>query len=62
MNLFSLFLRALLCVSSQPNLWEFLSYFVKPSVLGKCCTGKSLMNLQITGDNILSKNMMFVGQ
>ena len=41
---------------------EFLSYFVKPSVLEKCCTGKSLMNLQITGDNILSKSMMFLGQ
>ena len=41
---------------------EFLSYFVKPSVLGKCSTGKSLMNLQITDDNILSKSMVFVGQ
>ena len=36
---------------------KFLSYFVNPSVFGK-----SLMNLQITDDNILSKSMVFVGQ
>ena len=41
---------------------EFLSYFVKPSVLGKCIVGKLLMNLQITDSNILSKSMMFFGQ
>ena len=41
---------------------KFLSYFVNPSVFGKCSTGKSLMNLQITDDNILSKSMVFVGQ
>ena len=39
---------------------EFLSYFVKPSVLGKCFAGKLLMNLQITDDNILSKSMVFL--
>ena len=41
---------------------EVLSYLVKPSVPRKCSTGKSLINLQITDDNILSKSMVFVGQ
>ena len=41
---------------------EFLFHFVKTSVLGKCSTGRSLMNLQITDDNILSKIMVLVSQ
>ena len=41
---------------------EFLSYFVNPNVLAKCSTGKFLMNLQTTDDNILSNSMVFVGQ
>ena len=43
-------------------LQEFLSYLVKLSVVGKGSVGESLINLQITDDNILSKSVLFVGQ
>ena len=43
-------------------LQEILSYLVKLSVLGKGSVGESLINLQISDDNILSKSMLFVGQ
>ena len=43
-------------------LQEFLSYLVKLSVVGKGSVGESLINLQITDDNTLSKSVLFVGQ
>ena len=43
-------------------LKQFLSYFMKPSVLSNCTTGKKLLKLKISESNLLNESMLFVGQ
>ena len=40
----------------------FLSYFVKPEVLAKCKNAKQLRAIDLSGDNILPTNLIFIGQ
>ena len=40
----------------------FLSYFVKPEVLVKCKNAKQLVAIDLSGDNILPTNLIFIGQ
>ena len=40
----------------------FLSYFVKPEVLAKCKNAKQLVAIDLSGDNILPTNLIFIGQ
>ena len=40
----------------------FLSYFVKPEVLAKCKNAKQLVAIDLSGDNILPTNLIFLGQ
>ena len=40
----------------------FLSYFLKPEVLAKCKNVKQLVAIDLSGDNILPTNLIFIGQ
>ena len=40
----------------------FLSYFVKPEILAKCKNAKQLRAIDLSGDNILPTNLIFIGQ